>query len=93
MCGGQPDYVGNSGRPVLSRNGDPRGEGSSVGGRYGPCRDHHSWACGATQRQCDHIARHQISGPDAQIEPLGNDINKTAFGHKVNLHLGIVAQK
>jgi hypothetical protein len=56
-------------------------------------RCHHGMALWGADRQGDHVARHQIGGADAQVEPLGHDVDQPPLGHQIDLHLRMLAQE
>jgi hypothetical protein len=45
------------------------------------------------QRQRNHVARHQISGANAQIKAFGHNIDQPPFSHQIDPHFGIAAQE
>lgn len=55
-------------------------------------RDHGKTA-GRTDRNCNHVARHQVRPPQAKIEPFGNDVHDPAFGDKIDVNLWIAPQE
>ena len=52
-------------------------------------RADHRGALRPPQRDRDHVARHQIARTDAEVEPLGDDIDEPALGHEIDVYLRV----
>ncbi len=46
-----------------------------------------------TERQGDHVAGNETCNPDAQIEPVLDDIDHFSFRDDIDIHVRIAAQK
>jgi hypothetical protein len=41
----------------------------------------------------DHVARHEIRGPEAHVEPFCDDVDDSAFGDQIDMDLRITPQE
>jgi hypothetical protein len=45
------------------------------------------------ERDRDHVGGHEVGSAHAQIEAFGDDVDQTALGHQIYMHLEMAAQE
>ena len=56
-------------------------------------RPNHCVSLRPAERNCNHIAGNEAFDPDAQIEPVLDDIDHFALGNDIDIHVRVAAQE
>jgi hypothetical protein len=44
---------------------------------------------GFSKRNRDHVGGHEVRHAHAEVEPVGDDVDESAFGHDVDMHVRV----